>query len=335
MATIAVCSFAMAAPDDEGISKAIRRFRMQSFQSFRSNRREYDRRVSYAQDIIRQWSRLGAPASERSSLLEFLDQAAVAARRGQPMPKFEFSKAAMSVKVHRRANPAGSDRRRKRRAPTDIVAPELPVLPRQPDRDWAPPRAGKTNRTVASLSTVRLESRVPRATRYRMASRPVPASPITHQQRSSSPAAAISSKTARGNTADESPVDLTLLAARIRASNLKLSEVESELMARGQWDVQRLEPLVHQFDEILSGRRLSRLYYDALNDSERKQLFTAISPPQPVLSLLSQRWFEARVASSDAAAEGEWPNDDVDSNRLESIARTIDLWKSEYPGYRN
>ncbi len=319
IAACAICSFAVATPiADEEIGNAMRKFRIQAFQSFRSDRHEYDRRIEYAESVLETWSRFGAPSSERSALLQFLNQAAVAAQRAEPMPEFKFSKSVTEIAARQRSDASG----RRRRSNADLVAPEIPLLPRQTDRDWAELRSRQPEGEVTSPSTMRLQARVPRAMPRRIAAKPAPASPVTIPE---------PSETIAAETNSDIPVNLTLLASRIRSSNLKLSEVESELMARGDWDVQRLEPLVEQFDEILSGRRVSRLYYEALNDSERRQLFTAISPPQPVLSLLSQRWFEARVATSDAASSGERSND----SRLERIAKTIDMWKSEYPGYRN
>jgi len=119
-------------------------------------------------------------------------------------------------------------------------------------------------------------------------------------------------------------IDLAVLAARIRASNLRLAEIDSELSENGFWDAKRLRPLVDRFDRMLSGRRLSKLYFEALSQSEQQRV-TTLKPIQPTINLLAQRLFEARVAvAEDPVFE---PTDSLEADELQELINVIDSWK--------
>ena len=134
-----------------------------------------------------------------------------------------------------------------------------------------------------------------------------------------------STKIVVASSVNESPVDLSVLAARIRASNLRLSEIESELAISGLWDVERLRPLVDQFESMLVARRLSQLYYQALDEIDRQRVapFASIDA---TMVMLTQRLFEARaVATEDPVF---FPADSREFLELQKLTRTVESWKN-------
>lgn len=147
-------------------------------------------------------------------------------------------------------------------------------------------------------------------------SKPFPPASIDLQAAISRMESAVASRTGQ--------IDLAVLAARIRASNLRLAEIDSELSENGLWDARRLRPLVDRFDRMLSGRRLSELYFEALSQSERQRV-TTLKPMQPTINLLAQRLFEARVAvAEDPVFE---PTDSLEAEQLQKMINVIDTWK--------
>ena len=121
----------------------------------------------------------------------------------------------------------------------------------------------------------------------------------------------------------ESPVDLTVLASRIRASNLRLAEIESELATNGLWDLERLRPLVEQFEAMLAARQLSRLYYEALNELDRQRV-APFSSVDATVSMLTKRLFEARaVATEDPVF---FPVDSREFSELQKLTQTVESW---------
>ena len=83
-------------------------------------------------------------------------------------------------------------------------------------------------------------------------------------------------------------------------------------------------PLVDRFDRMLSGRRLSELYFEALSQSERQRV-TTLKPLQPTINILAQRLFEARVAvAEDPIFE---PTDSLEAEQLQEMINVIDTWK--------
>ena len=124
-----------------------------------------------------------------------------------------------------------------------------------------------------------------------------------------------------------SPVDLAVLASRIRAFNLTLAEIESELSGPGPLRVERLAMLIDQVDRLFRGRRLSQLYYDALTPRQ-KQRVDPFASAELTLNLLDQRLFEAQVTLMDDHPEPDRQPQQSDIEQLRSLSDRVKSWTS-------
>ena len=377
---------------------------MQVFETFHTDRQEYDRRLSIGNRMIQQWRSRGAPTDEGTALVDWFTRASAVSKPGavgrlpdsNVSPPHETSPDALPVprqnrKPRRRPRTAQQPDRR-RRIDAAPIAPSDPTLAPKQKSDWtftripqmlpsqelppltselelatprlsgiapqrtnapaphaAPPTA---NSSAVELPHRRVDESLERTTvgllPKRMTQRlPVPGpspqrhgapapdvtgespdfdlwSPASAASIQVEPSPAPASNVTMATPSSESPIDLSVLAARIRSSNLRLSEIESELARNGLWDSKRLRPLVDRFEQMLSGRRLSELYYGALNRVERQRV-APFSPVRPTMTMLSQRLFEARVAATEDTVF--FPPDSDEVNELQTLAQTVESWK--------
>ena len=429
VSTACLVAIGVASESDTSVSRAARRYRMQVFQSYHTNRAEYDRRIEAGDRVLEGWSTRGKPETEQSQLLDWFRQATDATKAGleSPLPLFDptdevtqrpqletpqlspdITPKPMKPEPPRNSTPQEifqrpdtelkSDRRRRETGP--IVSPQPPTLDPQPGTEPTIARdvpVPSRPRTVPP--TVRLQASQPKSNpteiiqitpREAAPQATPPRQRLQRSRRTTStfpePDATLGRQADAGllkvpgpanldepadiglipqletersvELADETPrdastlrkpfppasidleaaisrmesavasrtgqIDLAVLAARIRASNLRLAEIDSELSENGLWDVERLRPLVDRFDRMLSGRRLSELYFEALSQSERQRV-TTLKPLQPTINLLAQRLFEARVAvAEDPIFE---PTDSLEAEQLQEMINVIDTWK--------
>ena len=123
----------------------------------------------------------------------------------------------------------------------------------------------------------------------------------------------------------QSPVDLAVLASRIRAFNLTLAEIESELSGPGPFRAERLALLIDQVDRLFHGRRLSQLYYDALTPRQ-KQRVDSFASADLTLNLLDQRLFEAQVTLMDDNPERDQRPRQWEIEQLRSLSERVKSW---------
>ena len=435
VSTACLVAIGVASESDTSVSRAARRYRMQVFQSYHTNRAEYDRRIEAGDRVLEGWSTRGKPETEQSQLLDWFRQATDATQAGleSPLPLFDptdevtqrpqvetpqqletpqpspdITPEPTKLEPPRNSTPQEilqrpdtelkPDRRRRETGP--IVSPQPPTLDPQPGtepmiaRDVPVPSRPRTIPPTVRLQASQPKSNPteifqitpreaapqatpprqrlqrsrrttstfpePDATLARQADagllkvpgpanldepadiglipqleteravelavdtprvastlpKPFPPASIELEAAISRMESAVASRTGQ--------IDLAVLAARIRASNLRLAEIDSELSENGLWDVERLRPLVDRFDRMLSGRRLSELYFEALSQSERQRV-TTLKPMQPTINLLAQRLFEARVAvAEDPIFE---PTDSLEAEQLQEMINVIDTWK--------
>ncbi|NLF07168.1 MAG: hypothetical protein GX594_04185 [Pirellulaceae bacterium] len=112
------------------------------------------------------------------------------------------------------------------------------------------------------------------------------------------------------------------LSVRVAGCNMAFRALESELDEDGQWDAQRIEPLLEKL-EILSVRRNDlELYRDLLSDGEQSKV-AKLETPKSATSQLGKRIFEARRSAASPEFEGTETERRAELGRLEMLSRRL------------
>ncbi len=286
----------------EQIERAARSFRMQVYANFRTDRAEYDRRAGQAEQILEGWRQRGAPDLEVPALLDWFHQATRASGQSSESLLPEYHPFGDSTSVTRSPSAAPAP-----------MATEPPVRPRPEVK--LPPRHPGSERI--------LPPELPLTNPERNRQRPELTAPKVVMTPTAPPEGPDPSPPQ--NQPSSSPVDLAVLGSRIRAFNLTLAEIESELSQPGPWPVDRLTNMIDQIERLFGRRHLSQIYYDALTADQRQHVLD-FAPVELTLALLDQRLFEAQVALMDTNLELDPVYGQRELNQLRSLSERVKNW---------
>jgi hypothetical protein len=130
-------SGAKAEQPESALSSAARRFRMQVYATYRSERSELDRRRAAWEHVQRVWRDRGARTADVPSLLTWLDEAAYRSREDvkgplPSVPDFEHNEARDSTSAPKKVEPASSGVAPVEQPPPRVVARRPAPLPTSP-----------------------------------------------------------------------------------------------------------------------------------------------------------------------------------------------------------
>lgn len=329
--------------DRETLMSIARQYRIQTYDRFRNDRRELDRRLRASQSLLDDWQDRDAPEDEIPDIILWFQRATHATRSAQPVPLPAYTvkprrpKSASQglqtpvtpvpsrekppqtgTRVHGETRPLvepNFSRTAPRAATADGDRPD-DLAPLNPS-DLSPERSPSPNlQRTAPLPTVRLQASLRNS--ESLVSRSIKAAPATSVDEH----AALTRSPKR-----HSDVDLEMLAAKIRSLNLSLTAVESELANDVDWEIGELEAVTSELTHLFTQVNLARLYYDAI-PYEQQELIEPIVDVGPLQAMLAQRTFELRIRLTEVLRKNESGDAIQQMDRLERVSEVVQQWTS-------
>lgn len=296
-------------PLPDTLQRLARDYRIEVYNTFRTNRNEFERRRRALDRVVKIWREAGARPEDEAAMAEWLNQARIHSRRGatKPLPALPM----FSAKQDR-----GGTRKLEKEIEKDTLAEPSPLS------DSIPDAAGRPLPTPAPRVAEEKLARVPaeQPSRIRQpdlelprASVPAPeAATIDPARAASSPAPPSSIRDLPKRPADlkaaiepiETPeieaapapvipqeivvVNRIELDARIRGHNLALRNIEGQFLARENWTAVELARLVAMLAE-LADRRSDAETYLRLLDADLRQTMPRLASPEFALVKASEQ----------------------------------------------
>lgn len=277
---------AVGSPDE--LQQAARRFRMRTYATFRQNRPEYDRRLAMAEQALNDWRDRGADPHEMAALIQWFRRAPSA--NPLPAPPFVGRSFVSNSDRHpepRSPNRPSADASPHQRSPQrdaarqvrrDMVAPRLQPVEQLPVRTRPAAKAP----ALKTFSSVHL----PPLSDVEISRSPTPAEATS--------IALIRAETVTSPPHDEPPINLKVLAAKIRSSNLSLQAWAERLSDDRLHEVSELESVMAGLNKLMDDQRLILIYVNAIPHRFQANI-PEIADPVSVLGLLAERAFECKV----------------------------------------
>lgn len=326
---------------DVELDRAERQLRIQVYETFRENRAEYDRRMTQIQAAHESYVASEPDATLRQDYLDWIQSAkrASAHRSIGSIPAFRSTR---SSGVVRRgpSEPAEAARTLPGRGQGSVgprvTGPrsEVPIGSifgsRKPHVDARlEPRLARSSigPAVPNRSTVQppLDEPLP-LPRFRIAESLVAEELVDTLSDTTQLPADPSVISAATSTPDgPSPVDLSVLAAKIRSVNLNLKDLDNLLWRTDEWTVDQLQALVDEFERLDARRHLTALYLGSLSDDQRRGLEELLGTG-PSIMRLKECLFQTRLDLMDQRVRGSDtdPNDAI--QRLQKLSGRIETW---------
>ena len=273
-----------------------RRYRIEIYNSFRTQRSAYDRRLYAWNRVERTWQKAGQPIDVRPELIRWLDEAITASRVGKIValpatPEFLASRSPRLLDVPQHDLPLASlpsravpptpevDRSADDRPLATIVHPSPPLLTQLPpaqipdapvDADISPSESRRTPAQLPETLTIDFL--------------PPPVAP---------PVAANSVDGLTNGPSNPARINLVEFDARVAGYDLALATLRDQLEQPGPWTIDRLAPLVELIDELAT-RRSDLQLYRRLVPSVQQQQLAAMTPPAATAALLARRIVQAK-----------------------------------------
>ncbi len=353
------------AADPSPLDTAARHFRMQVYESFRTNRPLLDHRLATADALLRDWRERGAPSGEIPDLVTWFRQATEVARNrdASPIPQY--------IPIRSSDSPAEEPPTQIDGVPSAGVVPSqdgpsaasrpsapdiTQSIPRQPSpaappqarssgNQRTPPPARPHNRRKPpdelpplDVNEFAPEKPLPRhlATGDRLPSIRLQTSSArqtsaSHSLVAPAPPTRVDEymePTPHAAAAQPTEVDLGVLSAKIRSFNLSLQAVESELLPDHEWTVAALEGQLHDLTQLIDAAGLLQIYYEAIA-YEQRELLEPMMDTGPVRALFAQRAFETRIRLTDEARDDGSGIVADRLDRLERISEVMQRWKTD------
>ena len=368
-----ICLFIVAAEGQAGdnverLETSARRFRMQTYESFRLNRRELDRRLQWAERIMSTWKSRGARQDDIPGIVELFRHTAniLPGAADAALPSYPVRPARRKPKPRRSlasppAPPTDRDPRVNPSPHTD--SPAATLTPRPSSR--ARLRSPRNNRhnlsalspapTAESATSIDTPSGAPPAL---VASPPFVSQPsdVTAEAVESLPRAQIraphvvedpprdeplmpanptdiveySELTRLPTSSTELQIDLDVLEAKRRSVRFSLAAMEAELTENDDWTIDELEAAASDLSALVNAASLVQLYFTVIPEPER----ALIGPPAdtlPTQALFAQRVFETRIKLVDEIRNENSPSTADELHRLKQISEVMQRWNSDYP----
>lgn len=291
-----------AEPGD--LATAARRFRLQTYQTYRSNRVEFDRRNAAARRVLDEWKRGGEAADEMAAALSWFARAQQTGL-GMPLPEYPVrddqpTASAQSVDLSTPPPTMGGESDQSASPFRDQTPNPIETAPTtEPDivldADFVAPPIGQVDLPrIRSLSrsqtasvrdkpfgSVTMRETVPLVT----TNRPTFAAP---------PLSANALFETRPTVDATPPFDLNVLSAKIRSVNLSLQKTEQDLSEDRAWALGEIEAVAKSLARQLREYDFVMTYYDVTPEPYRSRLS---EPREPTLSvaLFAQRMFELKI----------------------------------------
>jgi len=125
-------------------------------------------------------------------------------------------------------------------------------------------------------------------------------------------------------------VNVIDLAALIGGYNLSLRELEANLEEQHQWDAERLLPLLERLKSLLRQRDDLALIRELL-PAEQQATLRQFTAPNPVISRLAGRIFEARTRAAGSGLSGTPAERRSELERLDALSRDLAKVAGERP----
>lgn len=130
-----------------------------------------------------------------------------------------------------------------------------------------------------------------------------------------------------GELADEPPagsvqVNVAGLAARIAGCNLAFRTVEAELDEKGDWNAQRLGPMLDRVNLLTICRNDLNLFREIVPEEQRISL-KRLESPKSLIAQLGGRIFEARSRANGPNFKGSDAERQAELQRLEELSRRL------------
>lgn len=283
---------------EEQVAAVLRTYRIQTYRDYRNNRIDYDRRISIGQAVVDDWRKRGADPNEIELLIRWFSEAQ---RSVQISP---YEPPTRPIFLAKAAQPG---------QPADQSTPQLAVAPRLPDHFSIPsPRQLADSVEATSFTEIRSwpAPRIRPPQQSVELDQPAPATSI---------APAVTATTPVVQTVPP-PIDVKVLDAKIRAINLSLQGLETELHVQRLWTLNELEAAAALIEQRLSDQQLVETYRGVLPT----ELASQVEPNfdvKPVLALLAQRTFELKIELTGVTSTS------LDQlERLHRIAEQIQGW---------
>lgn len=117
-------------------------------------------------------------------------------------------------------------------------------------------------------------------------------------------------------------INLDELSARIAGANLALRALEAELDEQRPWNARRLRSLIDRL-EILVVRSNDLATFRGLLSPQERALVGRLESPQPAISLLAARIFEARTHAAGPDFTGTPSRRRAELRRLDELSRRL------------
>lgn len=294
----------VATVEQAAIDQLSLRYRVQVYNRFRTNRAEYDRRMSAWRGLMAEWKSAPSRIADGAVVIDWLtrtlhrlqyDEAAplpsLPQLGGHPFDAIA-APGAGSGQLQPALEPAVGPQRAPATPPDVAATPRVSPTPPSPLQPPSPPRiAHRVEKPPIPQVTA-----PPRAVAREV--QPIVAPPTAPHQLEPS--------------ADEPRVmvDIEELAIRVRGYNLAMKELTADLQDESRWSPEQLQRAFAQFEDLATRRTQLVLYRDLVSRDDRQLIGNLMSLDPPV-ALLGGKIFAARTnltrdaASADANAELE------------------------------
>lgn len=276
---------------DADVERMARQFRLRTYQVFRHNRPEYDRRLAWVEKELTQQKADGYTEQEVERLRQWVDAVeATPPYPGAALPQYDqavTSTVAPQRKVPEigKRTPAVSSPLES--APGEVTQPKL-LIQRVPPSVELPEKHPVPLDDDASAQRLRLRDSLqlpprPKSSREVSSHRWRTPQVITNQEdttresiRATAPADHLVEPTVNVRAdippSDAGPVNLAVLRAKIRSYNLSRSALENNLLDDPFSDSATMEAIVRQLGDLIADYRLVNLYYGSLSSMAQARL---------------------------------------------------------------
>jgi hypothetical protein len=290
--------------EDRALDAAVRRFRMQIYNTYGSDRAEFERRRAVWEDVQARWRKVGSPAEGKKILLMWLHYAAYQSQanvRG-PLPAApgfqEFNGENQAAEVAR--GTAGDN------APQPPIPDALQGVVRE--SDLTPPHV-----EVPPQRAVERPANISGAE----------VTAVKPTQRAQPPA--LPARAAK-YTSDEIKIDVGELLARAGGYQTGIQTIDAALVAKQELDASEISALLDELQALAAQRRDLLLYEKLVPPAEQGRLTSALAFPRTTVAELGNRIaaarqrIEAQAESKTEPAESQLQALEVLSRRLAGLS---------------
>lgn len=280
------------------VDRLARQFRLRTYQVFRHNRPEYDRRLAWVERELTKQRADGFTQQEVDRLRRWIDAVeSTPPYPGAALPDYDAQTIAVIPRKVFPVAPSSPSVSEIQPSPATVTHPEISI-------ERVPPSVDLREKHPVTLDDDVSVQRLRVRESLRLPTRSTPSREVashrwrvpqvvTNQESLSSGSSETTTPPRRSvqptvdvradlPTVEAGPVNLTVLRAKIRSYNLSRSALENELLEDPFSDSETMELVVQQLGNLLNDYRLVNLYYGSLSTSAQARL----EAPVEIASLL-------------------------------------------------